>query len=63
MDSNALLIRQDATAKARERMMQMLLQFEPMREIKLGDVIWIADWVSTITFDAIRDVDDKEERR
>jgi hypothetical protein len=56
------LVRQDACAAARERMLTMLLNYEPCRALTVGDVIWIADWASTVSFDAIRQVDEKEER-
>ena len=57
-----LLIRQEATRKARERMFEALVGFEPCRTLTIGDVKFIADWASTVTFDAIKQVDEEEGR-
>jgi hypothetical protein len=61
-NTRAIILRQEATAHARKRMFDMLVGFEPCRELKVGDIICIADWVSTITFDAIKFVDEEEQR-
>jgi hypothetical protein len=42
-------------------MFDMLVGFAPCRELKVGDIVWIADWVSIVTFDAIRAVDEAEQ--
>ena len=62
MNKQNTLDRQDACAKARERMLAMLMSYEPCRALTVGDVIWIADWASTVSFDAIKFVDEKEGR-
>lgn len=61
-DMKATLLRQDAAARARKRMFDMLVGYEPCRKLQVCDVVSIADWVSTVTFDAIREVDEKEDR-
>lgn len=58
----AILLRQDAVSKARERMLGAILSYEPCRVLTIGDAKFLADWASTVSYDAIKAVDEKEGR-
>lgn len=62
MKTEDTLARQDAVARARTRMMDAILNYEPCRVLTIGDAKFLSDWASTVSWDAIRDVDEKEGR-
>lgn len=48
-----LLAKQDAAAKAGDRMLEALLGYEPCRDLTVGDVKFISEWARTCAFSAI----------
>lgn len=51
----SLADKQQAAAKACDRMLQALLGYEPCRDLTIGDVKFISEWARTCAFDAIED--------
>lgn len=49
--TDELLKRQDATARVRKTVTAMLLEFIPARELKVSEMLWIADMAAASAFD------------
>ena len=51
--SRLLALAQAEAQKACDRMLEMLLGFEPAQSLTVSDVKFIAEWTRTVSFDAI----------
>ncbi len=50
---NRLSLAQAEAQKAHDRMLEMLLGFEPAQSLTIADAKFIAEWARTVSFDAI----------
>ena len=50
--TEALKIAQDEAQTAHDRMLDMLLGYDPVRQLRVEDIKFIAEWTRTVAFDA-----------
>ena len=50
--TEALKVAQDAAQKAHDRMLDMLLGYDPVRQLRVEDIKFISEWTRTVAFDA-----------
>lgn len=52
--------RQDAAQRAHDRMMTMLISFQPTQKLKIEDALFVASMAQTYTFDALDELSKQE---
>ncbi len=48
----SLEVAQEAAGRAADRMLQMLIGYEPAQSLTVADVKFISEWTRTLAFDA-----------